>query len=63
MCASPPPSQSAAKIGMALLASQRFPETKDIVLPVVLGSTVFFELLGPIITRRVLIHVGDIRQW
>jgi len=54
--------QAGVAIGMALLASQRFPELKDIILPVVLGSTVVFELIGPVITRRVLIHVGDIKH-
>jgi len=54
--------QAGVAIGMALLASQRFPELKDIILPVVLGSTVVFELIGPVITRRVLIRVGDAKN-
>lgn len=54
--------QAGVAIVMALLASQRFPELKDIILPVVLGSTVVFELIGPVITRRVLIHVGDAKH-
>lgn len=54
--------QAGVAIGMALLASQRFPELKDIILPIVLGSTVIFELIGPLVTRRVLIRVGDIRS-
>lgn len=53
--------QAGVAIGMALLASQRFPELKDTVLTVVLGATVVFELLGPIMTRRVLARVGEIR--
>jgi hypothetical protein len=44
---------------MALLASQHFPELKDILLPVVLGSTVIFELTGPVITRWTLRKVGN----
>jgi Kef-type K+ transport system membrane component KefB len=52
--------QAGVAIGMALLAVQRFPDLKDIVLPIILGSTVFFELVGPILTRWVLVHVGDI---
>jgi Kef-type K+ transport system membrane component KefB len=51
--------QAGVAIGMALLTSQRFPEFKSIILPVTLGTTVFFELVGPILTRWVLIHVGD----
>ncbi len=54
--------QAGVAIGMALLASQRFPEIKDIILPIVLGSTVIFELIGPVVTRRVLIRVGDIKH-
>ena len=53
--------QAGVAIGMALLASQRFPEVKDIILPVILGSTVIFELFGPVITRIVLIRVGDVK--
>ncbi len=51
--------QAGVAIGMALLASQRLPEVKDIILPVILGSTMIFELLGPVVTRQVLLHVGD----
>jgi Kef-type K+ transport system membrane component KefB len=53
--------QAGVAIGMALLASQRFPELKDTILPVVLGSTVVFELIGPAVTRRVLIRMGQTR--
>jgi len=47
---------------MALYASQHFPELKDIILPVVLGSTVIFELFGPVVTRRVLIRMGEVQN-
>lgn len=52
--------QAGVAIGMVLLASQRFPDMKDILLPVILGSTVFFELVGPVLTRLVLLRVGNI---
>lgn len=52
--------QAGVAIGMALLASQSFPEFEDVILPVVLGSTVMFALLGPVITRWVLIRVGEV---
>ena len=52
--------QAGVAIGMALVAAQRFPEIADLVLPVVLGSTVVFELLGPVVTRWALAEVGDI---
>jgi len=54
--------QAGVAIGMALLAGQRFPELQDTILTVILGSTVFFELLGPVVTRHVLVRVGDIRK-
>jgi len=54
--------QAGVAIGMALLASQHFPDLKDIILPMALGSTVIFELLGPIVSRRVLIHIGEVKN-
>ena len=42
---------------MAPLASQRFPELKDTILPIVIGPTVVFEITGPALTRRVIKHV------
>lgn len=52
--------QAGLAIGMALVAAQRFPEAAPVILPVVLGSTVFFELAGPVLTRWILVRVGDI---
>jgi len=52
--------QAGVAIGMALMASQRFPELKDVILPVVLASTVVFEIFGPVATRWSLVKVGDI---
>lgn len=52
--------QAGLAIGMALLAVQRFPDAADVILPVVLGSTVFFELAGPVLTRWILVRVGHI---
>jgi Kef-type K+ transport system membrane component KefB len=52
--------QAGVAIGMALVASQRFPELRDTILPIVLGATVFFEITGPILTRYVLQKVGEI---
>jgi len=51
--------QAGVAIGMALLASQRFPELKDTILPIVIGSTVVFEIAGPALTRRVINHVKN----
>ncbi|WP_040727053.1 cation:proton antiporter [Thiomicrorhabdus sp. Kp2] len=46
-------------IGMALLAIQHFPELKSVILAVILGSTVVFELIGPPFTRVILIRSGE----
>ena len=52
--------QAGVAIGMALLAGQHFPQLKNTILPVILGSTVVFELVGPVMTRFGLQRVGDI---
>ena len=46
--------QAGVAIGMALVASHYFPEYSHIVLPVVISSTIFFEIIGPIFTRLAL---------
>ncbi len=46
--------QAGVALGMALVASTRIPELRASVLPVVIGSTVLFELAGPICTRFAL---------
>ncbi len=43
--------QAGVAIGMALVASAELPEYKHVMLPVVIGSTVLFEIVGPIATR------------
>jgi Kef-type K+ transport system membrane component KefB len=54
--------QAGVALGLALLASQSFPEFRDIILPVVIGSTVIFEIIGPVITRRVIMHVRAVES-
>ncbi|MFO7766350.1 MAG: cation:proton antiporter [Pelovirga sp.] len=46
--------QAGVAIGMALLAAERFPEFSDTILPVVVASTLIFELIGPVLVGRVL---------
>ncbi len=43
--------QAGVAIGMALVASSRFPEYRQIMLPIVIASTVIFEIIGPVFTR------------
>jgi len=54
--------QAGIAIGMALLASQRFPEYEQVILPVVLGSSVIFEIIGSVLTRQVLTRMGEIQK-
>ena len=43
--------QAGVAIGMALIASSSFPEYRQLLLSLIISSTIFFELLGPIFTR------------
>ncbi|MBF0448476.1 MAG: cation:proton antiporter [Magnetococcales bacterium] len=51
--------QAGIALGMALVAIQQFPHLKDTLLPIVVGSTVLFQLVGPILTRLALLRTGD----
>jgi Kef-type K+ transport system membrane component KefB len=48
--------QAGVAIGMALVASGNFPEHRQIILPLIISSTIFFELFGPIFTRIAIIQ-------
>lgn len=50
--------QAGVALGMALIAGQHFPEYKDTILTLVIGSTVIFELIGPPITALALRRGG-----
>lgn len=43
--------QAGVAIGMALVASNQFPKYTQVLLTVVISSTVFFEIIGPVFTR------------
>lgn len=43
--------QAGVAIGMALFASQRFPETASVDVTVVVASTIVLETVGPLFTR------------
>jgi Kef-type K+ transport system membrane component KefB len=51
--------QAGVSLGMALLASQRFPQFESFLLPVVLASTIIFEVTTPLITRRALTQAAQ----
>ncbi|MCF8110753.1 MAG: cation:proton antiporter [Desulfobacteraceae bacterium] len=46
--------QAGVAMGMALLAAERFPECHAVLIPVVVTSTILFEVIGPVLVRRVL---------
>lgn len=43
--------QAGIAIGLALVASNMYPEHSQLLLTVAISSTVFFEIIGPILTR------------
>jgi len=53
--------QAGVAIGMTLALTQARPELASVVLPVVLGSTAIFELVGPPLTRLALTRVASTR--
>lgn len=54
--------QAGVALGMALVAAQRRPDLGEIILPIVIASTVFFELVGPILTRMGIVQAGEIQR-
>ncbi|TNE50205.1 MAG: cation:proton antiporter [Deltaproteobacteria bacterium] len=52
--------QAGVALGMALVASERFPQYRNAIFPVVIGATVLFELVGPLLTKLALVHAGEI---
>jgi Kef-type K+ transport system membrane component KefB len=52
--------QAGVALGMALVAANQFPEIGGIIFPVVAGTTVLFELIGPVMTRMALAKAGEI---
>lgn len=51
--------QAGVAMAMAIVAVQNFPEY-DMILPIVIASTVIFELLGPLATGFAMRHVADL---
>jgi len=44
------------------LVVHRLPHIGEVVFPIVIGATILFEILGPVLTRGVLVRVGESRQ-
>ncbi|MGM0680001.1 MAG: cation:proton antiporter, partial [Pseudomonadota bacterium] len=54
--------QAGVAMGMGLVAAERYPEFSETLISVVIGSTVLFEILGPILTRRALKTLPETSQ-
>ena len=52
--------QAGVAIGMALVASNQFPEYRQVLLSIVISSTVFFEIIGPIFTKRAIVRAQQV---
>jgi Kef-type K+ transport system membrane component KefB len=54
--------QAGVAVGMALVAVQEFPEYRSLILSLTIGTTVIFEIIGPLATvyagRRVATREG-----
>jgi Kef-type K+ transport system membrane component KefB len=51
--------QAGVAIGMGLVTVSEFPQYRELILPVIIGSTVVFEIVGPILTRYALRHSSE----
>ncbi len=52
--------QAGVALGMALIAAQHLPTLGQIIIPVVVGATVIFEIAGPVLTRMALRYAGEV---
>ncbi len=46
--------QAGVAMGMALVAADHYPEYRQLLLSIVISTTIFFELIGPVITNMIL---------
>ena len=53
--------QAGVPIGMTLVAANRFPEYRQMMLSIVISTTVFFEVFGPLFTRLAIRRVKRTR--
>ena len=51
--------QAGVALGMALVAANHFPGLGETLLAVTIGTTIVFEVVGPILTQRALRKVGE----
>ncbi|MEQ8938795.1 MAG: cation:proton antiporter, partial [Gammaproteobacteria bacterium] len=51
--------QAGVAMGMALVAAEQFPDYRQLLLSVVISTTIFFELVGPVFTGFALRKASD----
>jgi hypothetical protein len=51
--------QAGVALGMALVAIHHRPDLAEVIMPIVIASTVLFEMVGPVLTRVALIRAGE----
>lgn len=51
--------QAGVAMGMGLVAAERYPALADTLISVVIGTTVLFELTGPVLTRAAIKNLPD----
>jgi Kef-type K+ transport system membrane component KefB len=54
--------QAGVALGMALVAIEHRPDLTDVLIPVVITSTVLFEVIGPVCTRLSLTRAGNVHR-
>ena len=54
--------QAGVAVGMALVAGDHFPDLRDVLLTVTIGTTIAFEVIGPVGTRIALAKTGQIQK-
>lgn len=54
--------QAGVALGMAVYVKAAFPEAGAVILSVIIGTTVLYEIVGPIFTKFALQRAGEIRR-
>ena len=54
--------QAGVAIGLAILAEQKLPLQEGVISTLILGSIIFFELVGPLLVNRALVKTGSIKS-
>jgi len=52
--------QAGVVLGMASFVNSYLPDLGAFVLPVIIGATIIYELIGPLCTKFALIRAGEI---